>query len=101
MNNLDCFIGEMRDTVDLGAFGIYVLERFFSKLERANLFRTWGGLSSMLPKGGEGIWGTKDHAPDDHDDIEETYGSMLTIRSLIKKKEDNSNTNASEKTEKI
>jgi phospholipid:diacylglycerol acyltransferase len=77
----------MRDTVELGAFGIYVLEHFFSKLERADLFRTWGGLSSMLPKGGEEIWGTEHQAPDDSDDIDGTYGSMLTIRSLIKKKE--------------
>src|SRR6266542_281802 len=91
----------MRDTVDLGAFGIYVLERFFSKLERAILFRTWGGLSSMLPKGGEEIWGTENQAPDDHDDIEETFGSMLTIRSLIKKKDNNNSTNSSEKSEKI
>ncbi|CAG8545945.1 21111_t:CDS:10 [Rhizophagus irregularis] len=79
--------GEMRDTVELGAFGIYVLERFFSKLERADLFRTWGGLSSMLPKGGEEIWGNEFQAPDDSDDTQGTYGSMLTMRSLIKKKE--------------
>jgi phospholipid:diacylglycerol acyltransferase len=77
----------MRDTVELGAFGIYVLERFFSKLERADLFRTWGGLSSMLPKGGEEIWGNESQAPDDSDDTSGTYGSMLTMRSLIKKKE--------------
>ncbi|CAG8551577.1 2759_t:CDS:10 [Funneliformis caledonium] len=87
--------GEMRDTVELGAFGIYVLERFFSKLERAGLFRTWGGLSSMLPKGGEEVWGTEHQAPDDRNDVDETYGSMLTIRSLIRKKDNNSNTNAS------
>ncbi|GES89222.1 phospholipid:diacylglycerol acyltransferase [Rhizophagus clarus] len=79
--------GEMRDTVELGAFGIYVLERFFSKLERADLFRTWGGLSSMLPKGGEEIWGNESQAPDDSDDTSDTYGTMLTMRSLIKKKE--------------
>ncbi|CAI2164474.1 14450_t:CDS:10 [Funneliformis geosporum] len=95
--------GEMRDTVELGSFGIYVLERFFSKFERAGLFRTWGGLSSMLPKGGEEVWGTKHEAPDDRNDIDETYGSMLTIRSLIKKKENTSSTNANKthKSEKI
>ncbi|RIA92644.1 Lecithin:cholesterol acyltransferase-domain-containing protein [Glomus cerebriforme] len=82
--------GEMRDTVELGAFGIYVLERFFSKLERADLFRTWGGLFSMLPKGGEEVWGTEHQAPDDRDDVDGTYGSMLTIRSLVKKKENTS-----------
>src|SRR4051794_37519356 len=70
----------MRDTVELGAFGIYLLEKFFSKRERADLFRTWGGLSSMLPKGGEAIWGNITHAPDDRHDIMESYGPMLTFR---------------------
>ncbi|CAG8650933.1 22413_t:CDS:10 [Dentiscutata erythropus] len=75
--------GEMRDTVELGAFGIYVLERFFSRRERAELFRSWGGLSSMLPKGGEAIWGNATHAPDDIEGLDCSYGSMLTLRSLI------------------
>ncbi|CAG8496425.1 5614_t:CDS:10 [Ambispora gerdemannii] len=78
--------GEMRDTVELGAFGIYVLERFFSKRERAELFRTWGGLASMLPKGGEAIWGNATHAPDDKKygdpDKKESFGPMLTFRSF-------------------
>ncbi|CAG8461691.1 6729_t:CDS:2 [Paraglomus occultum] len=76
--------GEMRDTVELGAFGIYVLERFFSRRERAEIFRTWGGLSSMLPKGGEGIWGNTTHAPDDrsYGSRSESYGPMLTFRSV-------------------
>ncbi|CAG8592849.1 4055_t:CDS:10 [Dentiscutata heterogama] len=78
--------GEMRDTVELGAFGIYVLERFFSRRERAELFRSWGGLSSMLPKGGEAIWGNATHAPDDIEGLDCSYGSMLTLRSLIRKK---------------
>ncbi|CAG8824541.1 4643_t:CDS:1, partial [Gigaspora rosea] len=77
---------EMRDTVELGAFGIYVLERFFSRRERAELFRSWGGLSSMLPKGGEAIWGNITHAPDDRKGSKCSYGPMLTLRSLIRKK---------------
>ncbi|CAG8436445.1 3837_t:CDS:10 [Diversispora eburnea] len=80
--------GEMRDTVELGAFGVYVLERFFSKLERAELFRTWGGLSSMLPKGGDAIWGNVTNAPDDRDGLIESYGPILNLRSI---KDNNSN----------
>lgn len=85
--------GEMRDTVELGAFGIYVLERFFSRRERAELFRSWGGLSSMLPKGGEAIWGNITHAPDDHEGSKCSYGPMLTLRSLIRKKIEKNDTN--------
>lgn len=48
--------GEMRDTVELNALGVYVLERFFSRRERALLFQNWGGISSMLVKGGDKIW---------------------------------------------
>jgi phospholipid:diacylglycerol acyltransferase len=56
--------GEMRDTVQ--PVGEYILERFYSKSERAALFRTWNGMHSMLPKGGNVIWGDTEHgAPDD------------------------------------
>ncbi|KAG9292687.1 hypothetical protein G9A89_008274 [Geosiphon pyriformis] len=82
--------GEMRDTVELGAFGIYLLERFFSKRERSELFRTWGGLASMLPKGGEAVWGNNTHAPDDKfydaGTERESYGPMLTFRLITSNK---------------
>ncbi|CAG8643201.1 3073_t:CDS:2, partial [Racocetra fulgida] len=78
---------------ELGAFGIYVLERFFSKRERSELFRTWGGLSSMLPKGGAAIWGNTTHAPDDREKAMNTFGSLLTLRSFIHNKLDNNDTN--------
>ncbi|KAI9301689.1 Lecithin:cholesterol acyltransferase-domain-containing protein [Cunninghamella echinulata] len=57
--------GETRDTVSVGSFGAYLLEKFFSRQERANLLRTWAGGSSLLPKGGDAIWGTDEDAPDD------------------------------------
>ncbi|KAG0051321.1 hypothetical protein BGZ83_003851 [Gryganskiella cystojenkinii] len=64
--------GEVRDTAQLGAVSAYVLEKFFSRRERADLFRSWGGLSSMIPKGGDRVWGTTNGAPDDgtHDEEE-------------------------------
>lgn len=47
----------MRDTVDLNPAGVYLLEKLFSKRERAKLFRTWAGSASMLLKGGDAVWG--------------------------------------------
>ncbi|KAI9263288.1 Lecithin:cholesterol acyltransferase-domain-containing protein [Phascolomyces articulosus] len=75
--------GETRDTMALGSFGAYLLEKFFSRRERANLLRTWGGASSMLPKGGELLWGTNNVAPDDPtfgfqgDHL--SYGNMISF----------------------
>lgn len=47
--------GEMRDTVIMGTIGSMV-EQFFGRKLRMNLFNTWGSLWGMLPKGGERIW---------------------------------------------
>lgn len=57
--------GEMKDTVQLNALAIYGLEKFFSRRERVDMLRTFGGIASMLPKGGDVIWGNMTHAPDD------------------------------------
>ncbi|KAF9206650.1 hypothetical protein BGZ49_002059 [Haplosporangium sp. Z 27] len=64
--------GEVRDTAQLGVVSAYALEKFFSRRERADLFRSWGGLSSMIPKGGNRVWGDVNGAPDDgtHDEEE-------------------------------
>ncbi|KAG0329919.1 hypothetical protein BGZ99_010030 [Dissophora globulifera] len=76
--------GEVRDTAQLGVVSAYVLEKFFSRRERADLFRSWGGLSSMIPKGGNRVWGSVSSAPDDgtHDE-EETL-----VKAKIAKKEE-------------
>lgn len=47
----------MRDTVDLNPAGVFLLEKLFSKQERAKIFRTWAGSASMLLKGGNAVWG--------------------------------------------
>ncbi|KAJ3108074.1 hypothetical protein HDU97_002309 [Phlyctochytrium planicorne] len=71
--------GELRDTVTLSTYASYVVEQFFSRMERRELFRNWGGMRILHPKGGDHIWGssTKD-APDD---LEGTgkFGSLLEI----------------------
>ncbi|KAG2732114.1 hypothetical protein G9P44_004531 [Scheffersomyces stipitis] len=57
--------GEMKDTVQLNALAVYGLEQFFSRKERVDLLRTFGGIAGMLPKGGSTIWGDLERAPDD------------------------------------
>lgn len=57
--------GEMKDTAQLNSFAVYGLEKFLSKEERAEIFRAMPGISSMLPKGGNAVWGNMTWAPDD------------------------------------
>jgi phospholipid:diacylglycerol acyltransferase len=57
--------GEMKDTAQLNAFAVYGLEKFLSREERAEIFRAMPGISSMLPKGGDAVWGNLTWAPDD------------------------------------
>ena len=72
--------GEMRDTAQMNAFAVYGLEKFLSKEERAEIFRAMPGISSMLPLGGNAVWGDLDWAPDDKEGQEHSYGSFLNFR---------------------
>lgn len=72
--------GEMRDTVQLNAFAVYGLEKFLSRHERAEIFRAMAGISSMLPIGGEAVWGDTTSAPDDHENQNFTFGSFLNFK---------------------
>ena len=72
--------GEMKDTAQLNAFAVYGLEKFLSRHERADLFRAMPGISSILPIGGNLIWGDKNSAPDDRPDQNITYGRFLNLR---------------------
>lgn len=74
--------GEMKDTAQLNAFSVYGLETFFSRKERAQILRTMPGIASMLPKGGNVIWGDHTGAPDDPDNLNgTTYGSFMKFRT--------------------
>ncbi|KZZ88997.1 Lecithin:cholesterol/phospholipid:diacylglycerol acyltransferase [Moelleriella libera RCEF 2490] len=73
--------GEMRDTAQLNAFAMYGLEKFLSKEERAEIFRAMPGLSSMLPIGGNAVWGDLDWAPDDRPHQNFSYGSVLNFKA--------------------
>lgn len=74
--------GEMKDTAQLNAFAVYGLERFLSKEDRAELFRAMPGISSMLPKGGEAVWGNSTWAPDDLPSSQQnsSYGVFISFR---------------------
>lgn len=76
--------GEMKDTVQLNALAVYGLEQFFSRRERADLLRTFGGIASMLPKGGDAIWGNLESAPDDLAIVPDTHNDGITFGNFIR-----------------
>lgn len=74
--------GEMRDTAQLNAFAVYGLEKFLSKDERAEIFRAMPGISSMLPIGGDAVWGDSENgAPDDRPGQSQSFGNLLNFRT--------------------
>jgi phospholipid:diacylglycerol acyltransferase len=74
--------GEMRDTAQLNAFAVYGLEKFLSRQERAQIFRAMPGISSMLPIGGDAVWGNAEGAPDDHANQSTTFGKFISFKPL-------------------
>ncbi|ESZ97885.1 Phospholipid:diacylglycerol acyltransferase [Sclerotinia borealis F-4128] len=73
--------GEMKDTAQLNAFAVYGLEKFLNKEERAEIFRAMPGISSMLPIGGDAVWGNATWAPDDTPGQEVSYGQFLNFKN--------------------
>ena len=72
--------GEMKDTAQLNAFAVYGLEKFLSREERAEIFRAMPGISSMLPKGGNAVWGNKTWAPDDLPGQNVSFGTFINFK---------------------
>lgn len=72
--------GEMKDTAQLNAFAVYGLEKFLAKAERVEIFRAMPGVSSMLPKGGNAVWGNKTFAPDDRPGQNVSYGTFINFK---------------------
>jgi phospholipid:diacylglycerol acyltransferase len=72
--------GEMKDTAQLNTFAVYGLERFLSREERAELFRAMPGISSMLPIGGDAVWGNHTWAPDDQPGQAVSFGTFLNFK---------------------
>ncbi|KAL5118416.1 phospholipid:diacylglycerol acyltransferase [Pleosporales sp. CAS-2024a] len=73
--------GEMKDTAQLNAFAVYGLEKFLSRYERAEIFRAMPGLSSMLPMGGNAVWGNATWAPDDLPGQNVSFGNFVRFRN--------------------
>ena len=52
-------------------------EFHFTRRQRLELLRTWGGGIGMLPVGGQRVWGNSSWAPDDTPELHQagkTYG---------------------------
>lgn len=73
--------GEMKDTAQLNSFAVYGLEKFLSREERAEIFRAMPGISSMLPIGGNAVWGNETWAPDDLPGQNVTFGQFLNFKN--------------------
>ncbi|KAI9836160.1 MAG: hypothetical protein M1837_003448 [Sclerophora amabilis] len=72
--------GEMKDTAQLNAFAVYGLEKFLSREERTELFRAMPGISSMLPIGGDAVWGNATWAPDDRPGQNFSFGTFVNFK---------------------
>jgi phospholipid:diacylglycerol acyltransferase len=76
--------GEMKDTAQLNAFAVYGLERFLAREERAQIFRAMPGMSSMLPMGGNAVWGNQTWAPDNQPGQNVSFGTFLNFKDSNK-----------------
>jgi len=79
--------GETKDTAQLGTFLSYVLEKLLSMKERVTIFKNYGSISSMIPKGGDVVWGRHDEkAPDQKESNFKDNGpyAILTIQEKNK-----------------
>ncbi|KAI8925823.1 Lecithin:cholesterol acyltransferase-domain-containing protein [Entophlyctis helioformis] len=76
--------GETRESAQLNSYAASVLEQFLSRDERASLFRSWGGLASMFPKGGQGVWGKPgQRAPDaPADSPGNSFSEIITMHQI-------------------
>lgn len=76
--------GEMKDTIQLNALAMFGLEKFFSRKERVELLQTWGGIPSMLPKGGDLIWGNLSYSIEDElNNNTDSYGIFIRFERTI------------------
>ncbi|KAH3744198.1 Lecithin:cholesterol/phospholipid:diacylglycerol acyltransferase [Pelomyxa schiedti] len=57
--------GEMSEATRILGPLTVMFDKFFSKQQRMQLFRSWGSLGSLLPRGGNTIWGNEKLSADD------------------------------------
>ena len=81
LKGLPAFLsGEMKDTAQLNAFAVYGLEKFLGKDERCEIFRSMPGVSGLLPKGGNAVWGNRTWAPDDQPGQRISFGTFINFK---------------------
>ena len=73
--------GEMRESVAVPQPLARFLEMFLPANVRAPLFRSWAGSASLIPKGGETIWGNLTTAPDDLPSTQHSFGSFFDYKT--------------------
>jgi phospholipid:diacylglycerol acyltransferase len=67
--------GQFRESAELGSLS-KALDTFLSPEKRAELIRSWSSLWSMLPRGGDRIWGNVSHSPEHSVDGPSYWESM-------------------------
>jgi phospholipid:diacylglycerol acyltransferase len=68
--------GEMKDTAAVFVQFAGLLEQYFGRRWRKNLWNTWGSLFGMLPKGGNAIWGIGSDVVVGEDNFNEQSGTV-------------------------
>ena len=80
--------GELKDTAVLFSQVGEIVEKYFGRRWRRNLWITWGSLFGMLPKGGDAIWGSGVDllvGPQDENGENENGSSLVSESSPAKK----------------
>lgn len=57
------FSGEMRDTAELNPVIQFIKDNWLSKGDLMKVFRSWRSIASLIPKGGDAVWGTHSMTP--------------------------------------
>lgn len=79
--------GELKDTAQMFSQLGELLEQYFGRRWRRNLWTTWGSLFGMLPKGGDSIWGVgadlNDYGSNDSRDERENEATSPILQKLL------------------
>ena len=76
--------GELKDTAAVFVQFAPLLEQYFGKKWRKNLWNTWGSLYGMLPKGGDAIWGVGTDVVVGEDNFSEHNGTEFHNASNLR-----------------
>jgi phospholipid:diacylglycerol acyltransferase len=80
--------GELKDTAAVFVQFASLLEQYFGRMWRKNLWNTWGSLYGMLPKGGDAIWGIGADVIVGEDNFYEQNGTVFHNASELRTKPD-------------